>query len=110
MGKTERKLERNPELVWRDEPDARQSIVEGLEAGEDVAGRGWVIIVDSGTIHQLNLLAGEIWMLCDGTLDETGIGEKLAETFDAPVGEIVEDVREFVNECLEKGWLQIKEA
>lgn len=95
----------NPDIVWRDEPQQKDEIMQKLEAGEPVDDAGWVIVVDSGTIHQLNLIAGEIWLLCDGTRDEHAIAAELAERYDAPDDEILEDVNVFVTECYELGWL-----
>ena len=65
---------RNPELVWRDEPEEKERILKAMAKGspEDASDSGWVIIVDGGVIHQLNLLAGEIWLLCDG---ERGVAQ-----------------------------------
>ncbi|PLX43957.1 MAG: hypothetical protein C0609_06740 [Deltaproteobacteria bacterium] len=101
-----KKLSRNPDLVWRDEPAEREGIVKALEGGdESAAERGWVIIIDKGSMHQLNLLAGEIWLLLDGTLDEYEVAKNLASRYDAPIEEIIEDVREFIADCEKKGWL-----
>jgi GeoRSP system PqqD family protein len=96
---------RHPDIVWRDEPQQKDEIMRKLEAGEPVDDAGWVIVVDGGTIHQLNLLAGEIWLRCDGAMDERAIADELAQSYDAPVGEILEDVNAFVTECFELGWL-----
>jgi GeoRSP system PqqD family protein len=98
-------LVHHPDIVWRDEPELREEILEALERGEDVGEKGWVIVMDGGIMHQLNLLAGEIWLLCDGSHDEESISSVLAEQFDAPREEILADVREFTGTCLNKGWL-----
>jgi GeoRSP system PqqD family protein len=99
-------VERNPDIVWRDEPEERDAIIAALDTGDDSAvERGWVIIVDSGQMHELNLIAGEIWMLCDGTLDPEEIACKLAEAYDAPAEEILPDVLGFVNASRARGWL-----
>ena len=72
-------VKHNPDMVWRDEPDEKEAILDALERGEDVIDRGWVVIVDGGQIHQLNLIAGEIWCLCDGVRDEAAVAAELAE-------------------------------
>ncbi len=100
---------RNPEVAWREEPAERDSILEALEAGEDASGRGWVIVVDGGQMHELNLLAGEIWLLADGSRDCGGIAAALAEVYEAPFEEILADVQAFVAEGAEKGWLRLEE-
>jgi pyrroloquinoline quinone biosynthesis protein D len=100
---------RNPEVVWRDEPAARDAIYEALERGDDVADQGWVLLVDRGTMHQLNLIGGEIWCLTDGTRDAAAIAALLAERYDAPAGEILSDVEAFLTECAGKGWLRLEE-
>ena len=99
-------IRRNPDLVWRDEPTEKAAIMKSLEEGDDSAAeRGWVIIIDRGSMHQLNLLAGEIWLLMDGALDEEGVAKELAAQYDAPLAEILEDVRDFVGTCKANGWL-----
>ncbi|WP_025323582.1 pyrroloquinoline quinone biosynthesis peptide chaperone PqqD [Deferrisoma camini] len=103
-------LRRNPSLAWRDEPGARERILAALERGEDVADEGWVILVHAGRMHQLNLLAGEIWLLADGTRDAAAIAAELAGRYDAPADEIREDVEAFVAECLSRGWLVAEDA
>jgi GeoRSP system PqqD family protein len=97
----------DPDIVWRDEPQQKDEILKKLEAGEGIDDAGWVIVVDGGTIHQLNLIAGEIWLLCDGAKDERAIAAELAEGYEAPVDEILDDVNSFVTECAELGWLTI---
>jgi pyrroloquinoline quinone biosynthesis protein D len=99
----------NTEVVWRDEPQARDAILEALERGEEIGERGWVIVIDGGTMHQLNLLAGEIWCLADGTRDAGAIAAALAERYEAPLPEILADVEAFAADCLARGWLRLRE-
>lgn len=99
------KLNRNPDLVWRDEPERRDEIIEAMEEGLADADAGWVIVVDAGEIHQLNLIAGDIWMLCDGTRDEAAIAAQIAANYEADILEVSADVAEFVADCLGRGWL-----
>lgn len=99
------KLDKNPDLIWRDEPESREKIIQALEAGEDAIDSGWVIVVDSGEIHQFNLIAGDIWMLCDGTREEADIVAELAVRYDADPTDIAADVGEFTSDCLARGWL-----
>ena len=103
-------IQRDPALIWRDEPDEKASILAALERGEEVGDLGWIVIVDGGMIHQLNLLAGDIWLLCDGSRDEAAVVEALAEQYDAPPEEIGEDVRAFVADCRQRGWLLPEEG
>jgi GeoRSP system PqqD family protein len=98
-------LRHNPDLVWRDEPAQKEEILAALERGEDAAERGWVILVDGGQMVELNLLAGEIWCLLDGSRDTVAVARELADSFEAPLDEIRRDVDEFVNDCVQRGWL-----
>jgi pyrroloquinoline quinone biosynthesis protein D len=107
MGKT---LNRNSELVWRDEPERKVEIMAELEAGKDAGDEGWVIIVDGGEINQLNLLGGEIWLLCDGTRDQNGVVEELLKHYEVPRELLEVDVGGFIKECLDRGWLILVEA
>ncbi len=98
-------LHRNPEVVWRDEPGQKEQILAALERGEEVAERGWVILVDGGQMVELNLLAGEIWCLLDGSRDAGAVAAVLAQQFDAPADEIRSDVDELVADFTQRGWL-----
>jgi len=100
------KLQRNPDIVWRIEKRREQDILLALERGEDVSGRGTVILIISGMMHQLNLVGGRIWALCDGNRNEAEVAAELAREFDAAEEEIAGDVSEFVSELMERGWLR----
>ncbi len=101
------RVTRSPDVVWREEASERDAILDALDAGEDVSDRGWVLLVDGGQMHELNLLAGEIWLLADGTRDCAGIARALSELYDAPLPEILADVEAFVSEYAGKGWLRL---
>lgn len=92
-------------MVWRDEPGQKEQILAALERGEEVAERGWVILVDGGQMVELNLLAGEIWCMLDGSRDVGAVVAALAEGFEAPAAEIRGDVEELVADFAQRGWL-----
>jgi len=102
-------LVRNPDLVWRDEPRAREEILAALGRGEEASERGWVILVDRGQMHELNLIAGEIWCRADGTRDAEAVARELAALYEAPYEEILADVVAFVAECTPREWLRAEE-
>lgn len=53
--------------------------------------------VESNTAFRLNDVAGAIWRLCDGTLDEPGIAERVAGIYpDAEFHQVTEDVSMFL--------------
>ncbi len=104
------RIVRNPDIVWREEPAAREAILAALGRGEDAGERGWVLLVDRGEMHELNLLAGEIWLLLDGTRDVPALARHLAERFDAPLAEIAADVEAFVADCEARGWVRREAA
>ncbi len=98
-------LVRNPDLVWRVEKRREEAILKALELGEDVEDRGSVILIISGMMHQLNLVGGRIWTLCDGTRDLGQLVDAMAEQFEVEREVLAEDVGEFVDDLLERGWL-----
>ncbi|BCR05340.1 hypothetical protein DESUT3_24090 [Desulfuromonas versatilis] len=98
-------LVRNPDIVWRVEKRREEEILKALERGEEVEDRGAVILIISGMMHQLNLVGGRIWALCDGTRDLGQVVEALAEQFEVEREELSGDVAEFVDDLLERGWL-----
>ncbi len=99
------KLFRNPDIVWRVEKRRQQAVIDRLEAGEEIADEGTVILLISGMMHQLNLLGGYIWNLCDGTRSVEQIVSELQKEFDVDKTVLQQDVQEFVDDLLERGWL-----
>lgn len=99
-------LQRNPDVVWRIEKRREEETLKALERGEDVAERGTVILIVSGTMHQLNLVGGRIWSLCDGSRDEAGVVEVLASEFEVEQAEVAADVADFVTDLIQRGWLR----
>ncbi len=98
-------LQRNPEIVWRHEKRREQQVLQALAEGGDVEERGTVILLISGMMHQLNLLGGMIWDLCDGTRSEGQIVDCLLEEFEVEREVLSEDVSEFVQDLLQREWL-----
>lgn len=99
------KLLRNPDIVWRIEKKRQQAVLDRLDAGEEIEDEGTVILLISGMMHQLNLLGGMIWNLCDGSRSLDDIVTELNKEFDIDVETLQADVLEFVNDLIERGWL-----
>ncbi len=98
-------LKRNPAIIWRHEARREQELLAAQEQGEDIADGGTVILIHQGTMHQLNLLGGEIWQLCDGERSLEQIVDALVATYEVDRDELEQDVREFVADLSERGWL-----
>ncbi len=100
------RLTRNPDIVWRNEKRREEAILQALERGEDASEQGSVILIISGMMHQLNLVGGAIWNLCDGTRTFDQVVAALAADFEVDEAVLRDDVNEFVADLLERGWLQ----
>jgi len=104
-----KKLSRNPDVNWRVESHREAHVREVLEdpsrTGEDAEAVdvGTVTILAGGVMHQLNLLGGEIWKLCDGSLDRGSLAVRLLEMFDVDADTLKEDANAFIDEMMEKG-------
>jgi len=98
-------LIRNPDIVWRVEKRREEETVKALEQGEDVSERGTVILIISGMMHQLNLVGGRIWGLCDGSRSRRDIVDQLAAEFAAERAELEADVDAFIDDLRQRGWL-----
>ncbi|NOY14145.1 MAG: pyrroloquinoline quinone biosynthesis peptide chaperone PqqD [Deltaproteobacteria bacterium] len=98
-------LQRNQQIVWRHEKRREEQVLLDLEAGGDVENRGTVILMLSGMMHQLNLLGGMIWSLCDGSRTEAQVVDVLLREFDVEREVLAADVAEFIQELLQRGWL-----
>ena len=96
---------RNPEIVWRVEKRRQAEVLKALETGEDVEDTGTVILLQSGMMHQLNLIGGMIWEQCDGQKTLADIAGELAKEFSVEQTEVESDVAEFVADLAERGWL-----
>jgi len=104
-------LLRNPDIQWRAEPHREDHVREVLgdpgrtAEDEEITGVGTVTLLDSGFMHQLNLLAGEIWKLCDGSMDRDTVVRCLEEMFDVDPAELKADVDSFLDEMIDKGMI-----
>jgi len=98
-------LIRNPDIVWRVEKRREEEILKALERGEDVSERGTVILIISGMMHQLNLVGGRIWSLCDGSRSRRDLIDLLAAEFDVERDELAADVESFIDDLQRRGWL-----
>lgn len=103
-------LHRNPDIVWRVEKRRQQAVIDRLEAGEEIDDEGTVILLISGMMHQLNLLGGMIWTLCDGSRGIKLVISELQEEFDVDEATLLNDVQEFVDDLLERGWLSYDQS
>lgn len=105
-----KKLLRNPDIVWRIEKRRQQAVIERLEAGEEIEDEGTVILLISGMMHQLNLLGGTIWSLCDGSRAIEQIVTELQKEFDVDKATLQQDVQEFVDDLIERDWLSYDQS
>ena len=98
-------LNRNPDIVWRVEKQREAEVVKALEAGSDPGEQGTVLLIVGGTMHQLNMIGGTIWQLADGSQSKEQLINHLAADYDVERAELDEDVSDFVNDLLQRGWL-----
>ena len=109
-----KKLVRKHDVNWRVESHREAHVREVLgdpsRAEEDTEARevGTVTILAGGVMHQLNLLGGEIWKLCDGTLDRDSLVGHLLELFEVNENTLRADAETFLDEMAEKGLIYEK--
>jgi pyrroloquinoline quinone biosynthesis protein D len=96
---------RNPDIIWRVERRRQEEVLRALEAGEEAGERGTVLLIEKGTMHQLNLVGGMIWERCDGQRSMVQIADELAGEFAVEREELEADVSEFVADLARRGWL-----
>ena len=97
---------RRPGLAWRDEEEARREVLATLEGGGDVVDEGTLILVDSGQVFELNLLGADIWKLCDGERTVGEVVDDLLNRYDVERDELEKDVRAFLSQMEERGWVE----
>ncbi len=98
-------IRRNPDVVWREEEDAREEAITAMGRGEDASEEGTVILIVSGMMHQLNLLGGEIWKLIDGTRGSDDIVDELYRVFEVDRETLREDVVAFLDDLSRREWI-----
>jgi pyrroloquinoline quinone biosynthesis protein D len=98
-------LNRNSEIIWRVEKQREAEVVKALESGADPGDQGTVLLIVSGTMHQLNMIGGTIWQLADGSRSTDQIVEQLADEYDVERSELEADVYTFVDDLMQRGWL-----
>jgi pyrroloquinoline quinone biosynthesis protein D len=69
---------------------------------------GTVTILAGGIMHQLNLMGGEIWKLCDGGLDRDSVVAKLLDQFDVDLDTLRDDANAFIDDMMQKGLMHEK--
>lgn len=99
------RIVRNPDVLWREEDDARDEAIAGLERGEDVAEVGTSLLFSGGQMVVLNILGTEIWSRCDGKNIDELTAELLAE-FDVEEELLRADVSGFLAELEVKGFIR----
>lgn len=96
---------RHPDIVWRVEKRRQEEVLKALESGEEADDSGTVILLQSGMMHQLNLVGGLIWQQCDGQQTSAQITAGLAREFSVAQDVLEADVNEFVADLIKRGWL-----
>ena len=99
------RIYRNPDVLWRDEEDARSEALTGLEEGEDVSEVGTSLLFANGQMVVLNVLGTEVWQRCDGKSIDELVEELLAE-FEVEEAVLRTDVNAFLAELEEKGFVR----
>ena len=102
------KVFRNPEVLWREEDDAKAEAYEGLSRGDNVADVGTSVLFSDGIMVSLNILGTEIWKRCDGRSVDEIVSELLAQ-FDVDPGVLREDSVAFLSDLEEKGFIRYEE-
>ena len=97
---------KHPEVAWRLEKGLYEIAWEKARRGEDFEEIGVVTLLRAGAIHQLNLVGAEIWTRINGVNTVERIAAAVAFLFDADPEAVLSDVKEFVRDIEEKGWIR----
>ena len=100
-----KRIHRNPDVLWREEEDARSEALTGLEQGEDVSEVGTSLLFANGQMVVLNVLGTEVWQRCDGKSIDELVEELLAE-FEVEEAVLRTDVNDFLAELEGKGFVR----
>lgn len=100
-----KRIERNPDILWREEDEAAEEAAELLARGEDAAEVGTAILFADSTMVTLNILGTKIWKICEGLTDNEIIAQLLQE-FDVEESVLRADVTAFLQELAEKRYIK----
>ena len=103
-----RKIQRNPDVLWREEDEQRSQACAALEQGDNAEEIATSLLFNNGLMLSLNILGTEIWKLCDGRTTAEMVTELLS-CFEVEEEELRTDVAAFLNELAEKGFIQYGE-
>jgi GeoRSP system PqqD family protein len=98
------RIQRNPDILWREEDDAVEEAHSLLEQGGEAGDIGTAILFSDGTMVTLNLLGAEIWKRCEGRSEDELVAELLTE-FDVEETVLRADVAEFLKDLAEKRYI-----
>lgn len=102
------KINRNPDVLWREEEEQRDQAKNALEHGDDAEEIATSLLFNNGVMLSLNILGTEIWKLCDGRTSEEIVAE-LLNCFEVEEAELRADVDAFLNELADKRFIQYGE-
>ncbi len=102
------KIQRNPNVMWREEEEALAGAREALGRGEDAGEVGTSVLFCGGTMLSLNFIGTEVWKHCDGR-SVAGIVAELLPQFEVEEGVLSEDVEAFLAELAERGFITYEE-
>ena len=97
-------INRNPDVMWREEDEALAGARQALDRGEDVEEVGTSVLFCGGTMLALNFLGTAVWKLCDGRSIDAIVADLLPQ-FDVEEAVLRADVRTFLDELAEKGFI-----
>lgn len=98
------RIQRNPDVLWREEDEQRDQARSALEQGDDAEDIATSLLFNNGVMLSLNMLGTEIWKLCDGRTSAEIVAE-LLNCFEVEEDELRADVTAFLNELAEKGFI-----
>jgi GeoRSP system PqqD family protein len=99
-----RRIQRNPDVLWREEDEQRDQARSALEQGDAAEDIATSLLFNNGIMLSLNILGTEIWKLCDGRTSAEIVTELLT-CFEVDEDELRADVTGFLNELAEKGFI-----
>ena len=98
------KIVRNEDIFFRREVEGDEELAEFL-GNEEASEKGYLTIIESGTMHQINYLGGRVFELADGTRNLNDIVDELKEDFDISEEALKSDISDFVEDLIRRGWL-----
>ncbi len=104
---TEHTVRKSDDVFERVEEEMLKQAEEALSKGmiEESENIGVLTLIKAGVMTQLNLMGYHIWNKITGSVTIKELAEEVSKDFDVPFEEALEDLKIFIKDLIDNGFL-----